>query len=148
MPGQNHFHAEYLGALHHRIEVFDLKPEKNAVAVGFIVLVADGTVMVFHIEPVQLQNQFSLRDQLFIVGTAVRAAASEQQLIPPAAGFNVTDCDKRLGLHAPSIQRSSARVMSAANDSSLDLLLGVGNEFLQICVQFVQGLQVEVDHVA
>lgn len=42
----------FLYSLHDCVEVFDLEPEQQAVSVGFVVPVADGSVIVFDFEAV------------------------------------------------------------------------------------------------
>jgi hypothetical protein len=57
MPGKNHFDLHFLGAGHCRIEVVNLKPQKHSVSVGLQIWIADRTVMVPHVPPVQLKDQ-------------------------------------------------------------------------------------------
>lgn len=45
-----YFH--FLYSLYDRVEVFDFEPEQQAVSVGFVVPVADGSVIVFDFEAV------------------------------------------------------------------------------------------------
>jgi hypothetical protein len=49
---------------------------------------------------VQLQNQRAILHQLLIGAAAVSSAATEQALIPAAAGFDIGDTDKRLSAHS------------------------------------------------
>lgn len=44
-------------ALHHRVELIHFEPQQHAISVWLIITVADGAVMVFHFEAVQLQYE-------------------------------------------------------------------------------------------
>ena len=99
MARQNKLDAHFGRAPHDRVEIIHLEPEQHAIPVGSASGIADGAVMMFDVEAVQLQNELSILDQLFIVAAAVGAAAAEQALIPPAAGFNIGYTNERLGAH-------------------------------------------------
>jgi hypothetical protein len=73
------------------VDIVDLEPEQHAVAIRPDIRIADGVVMMLDLPPVQLQDQVFARDQTLIFRAAVRAAAAEEILIPPAPRFNVTD---------------------------------------------------------
>lgn len=47
----------------------------------------------------QLQDQSSIDHEPFVIRSAVSALASKQLLIPPAAGFDITDTDEGLWFH-------------------------------------------------
>ncbi len=100
MTGQHNLDAHVSGALHDGIEILNLKPEQHAVAVRFVIAVADCAVMVLHLEAVQLKHKLAVQNQLFIGGAAMIAAQTEQALIPPAACFYVGNGDERLGTHS------------------------------------------------
>jgi hypothetical protein len=68
MPGPNHLNLHFLGAGHGCVEIIDLKPNEDAVSTCQI-LVADFTVIVFHIPAVQLQNQSRVRNKAVVLGT-------------------------------------------------------------------------------
>ena len=57
MPGQNDLCAHIDRALQGRIEVVDLEPQQDAVPIGLVEAIPNGTVMVFHLEAVQLKDQ-------------------------------------------------------------------------------------------
>jgi hypothetical protein len=103
MPRKYDVNRHFGGALHDRIKVFYLEPEQDAISIGLVVGIADGPMMVFDLETVQLKNQLAVRSQLFVVRTAMTASATEQTLIPPAAGFDISDCDEGLRTHAASL---------------------------------------------
>lgn len=48
-------------ALHHRVEVVHLEPQQHAVSVGLVSTIADGAVMVFHFEAVQLKYKLAVK---------------------------------------------------------------------------------------
>ena len=56
--------------------------------------------MVLHAPFVQLEHQPSRIYESLVLGSAVRALATEQALIPPTTGFDVTDADQGLQVHA------------------------------------------------
>jgi len=87
------------GTSHRGIEIVHLEPEQDAIALGLVRWIADPTVVVFDIEPMQLQDQNVLRDQPLVFRSAVPAVAAQQSLIPAAARLDVTHCNKRLWAH-------------------------------------------------
>jgi hypothetical protein len=89
MPGQDNLHTHFGGAVHDRIEVFDLKPQQYAVAVGPVITVADPAMIVFHFKTMQLKNKLAIRNQPLVFPASMIAADTQQTLIPPAAGFYV-----------------------------------------------------------
>src|SRR5579863_1953989 len=90
-----------------RVEVVDFEPKKHAISVGLLILVADGSVMVLHLPPMQLQNQAPLHGQPFILGAAVGALATEEPLIPATARLDITYTDKGLCMHGKSFLTES-----------------------------------------
>ena len=105
MTGPHDLHAQLGRTLQGGVEVIYLKPEEHTIAVGSVRAIADGTVIMLHIEAVQLQDELAILHQLLVVAAAVSAAAAEQLLIPPAAGFDVRDADKGLGTHGDTVTR-------------------------------------------
>jgi len=103
MAGQHHLNPHFDGALHYCIEVLHLEPEQHTIAVGSVGAIANGPVMVLDFKAVQLQDDLAILYQLLILPAAVRPAAAEQALIPPAAGFDIRDTNERLGVHGPSL---------------------------------------------
>jgi hypothetical protein len=55
--------------------------------------------MVLYSEPVQLQDELAVRDQLLVLGASMVAPAAEQALVPPTACFHVGYGDQRLRTH-------------------------------------------------
>ena len=93
-------------ACHHVVKVIHLKPQQQAVAIGPLFALANGAVVVLGVEGVQLQNNLAVAvHQLLVHLAAVVAAASQQLLIPTAAGLYVSDCDKRLRAHGETVSR-------------------------------------------
>lgn len=87
---------------HRGIEVVDFKPEQNAVSIGLVVAIADGAVVMFDLEMMQLEDQLAIADQPLIVRAAVVALAAQEVLIPAAAGLDISDGDHRLRAHETS----------------------------------------------
>jgi hypothetical protein len=61
--------------------------------------IADGAVMVFHVEVVELEDKPAVPDQLLILGAPMIAAAAQQALIPQATSFDVGYGDQGLRTH-------------------------------------------------
>ena len=108
MAGQHDLDAHFGSALHDRVEVIHLEPEQHTIPVGFAGAIADKAVMMFDVKAVQLQDELAILHQLLIVAAAVRAAAVEQALIPPAAGCSIRYTDERLGAHGSYANRTPA----------------------------------------
>jgi hypothetical protein len=81
------------------IKVLDLKPQEHAISVWFKIGISNGAMMMLHLPSVQLQNQSALRNQSFILGTAMCALATKQLLIPTAARFDITHANEWLWMH-------------------------------------------------
>ncbi len=107
MPGQDDFHAHFSGTLHDRFKVVYLEPEQYTVSVWLVITIADGTVIVFHFEAVQLKDKPAIRDQPLIFGAPVIAPAAQQTLIPSATCFHIGYGDERLGTHPNQGNNSS-----------------------------------------
>jgi hypothetical protein len=88
--------------MHDVVEVVDFEPEQDAVAVGFVIAVGDGAVVVRCLETVELQDELIVEAEPFVVRAAVVAAQAEEPLVPAAAGLDVSDGDERLRTHAGS----------------------------------------------
>jgi hypothetical protein len=76
MPGSKNVRLHPDGARNGRIEIVDLKPQQNAVAIRLAGRIADPTMMMFDIESVQLENQNALRNQSLVFFPSVRALAA------------------------------------------------------------------------
>ena len=100
MAGKNNLDLHFRGALHYRVEVFHLKPEQHTISVGLIGTIADVTVLVLDFKAVQLQDERAIFHELLVLLAAVGTAATQQALVPAAAGFDIGDADERLGAHA------------------------------------------------
>jgi hypothetical protein len=95
------------GALGGSVEVADLEPQQHTIArrkAG----IADGTMFVVDLPVVELENELAVRDEPFVVGTAMRALTAEEPLVPRTARFDIVNRDKWLGPHA-SMLWSAAR---------------------------------------
>ena len=100
MPRHGDLHAHFSGTLHHRVKVVHLEPQQDAVSVWLVGAIADRTVVVVHLEAVQLENNLAVPDQLLIFAAAMVASAAQQSLIPAAACFHIANSDERLRTHA------------------------------------------------
>lgn len=100
MARKNDLGAKFNRSLEGSVEVVQLEPEQHSVAVGFVVPIADGTVVVVDFEAVQLQDKLPMGgDQSFVFLAAMITATAQQTLVPAAAGFDIGHSDQRLGPH-------------------------------------------------
>jgi hypothetical protein len=83
-----------------------LEPEQQTITVGSVGAIADGAVMMFDCKVAQLQDKRAILHQLLILPAAVTPAATQQALIPPAAGFDIRDTDERPGAHGSHPNRT------------------------------------------
>jgi hypothetical protein len=90
-------------ALHDCLKIVDLEPEQYPVSVGPVIAITDRTVMVFHLEAMQLKDKLPIRDQLFIRRAPMIAPAVQETLVPSAACFDIGDGDQRLRTHPVSL---------------------------------------------
>jgi hypothetical protein len=63
-----------------RVDVVDLEPQQDAIAVRFGRGVTNRAVMVFDITPVQMKNHRAVPDEAFVFRTAVGAFTAEEAL--------------------------------------------------------------------
>lgn len=99
MTRSDDLHAHLRGALHGRFKVVNLKPQQHSVSIRPVIRISDRTVVMYYPEPVQLEDNLSIRNQLLVLGASMITAAPEQALIPAAACFHVGDGNERLGTH-------------------------------------------------
>jgi hypothetical protein len=95
--------SHFAGALDHGVEVVDLEPEQETIAVGPVVAVGDRAVVVLGVEAVELQDELIIEAEPLVVRAAVIAAKAEEALIPAAAGLDVGDRDERLRANVRSL---------------------------------------------
>ncbi len=99
MPGEDDLGAQFGDPSEGGIEVLDFEPEQDSVAVRKV-SVPDPSMVVGDVPGMELKDEDLPGDQLFVVVAAMRAAATQEALIPPAAGLDVTDTDEWLRAHA------------------------------------------------
>ena len=99
------------GALDDGVEVVGLEPEEKAVAVGALVAVADGNVIVFGVEAVKLQDELAVPEKTPVLRVSFVAAQTKQAFIPVAAGVDVCDSDERLRTHVNSFRREQPSLL-------------------------------------
>ncbi len=71
MAGQDDVDGHGGGAFDDGIEVVHFKPEQDAVAVRLVGGIADAAVVMLDLEAVQLQDEVTTVNQLFIMAAAV-----------------------------------------------------------------------------
>ncbi len=107
MAGLHDLDLHFDSALHHRVEVIHFEPEQHTIAVGSVGTIANAAVVMFDFKAVQLQNERSILYQLLILPAPVGTSATQQALIPPAAGFDIRDTNERLRAHGFHPNRTS-----------------------------------------
>ena len=100
MTRQHHVHLHLDRPPKGGVEVVQFEPQQDAVAVRPVCPVGDRAVMVLDFKGVELQDEFAVPGQPFVLGTSVSALESEQTLVPATAGFHVSDGDEWLWSHA------------------------------------------------
>ena|SRR5947209_7597758 len=108
MAGDHNLHAHLGRALQGRLKVVNLEPEQHSISVWLVIAVGYRPVMVLYFKAVQLKDELTIRDQLFICRASMITPAAEQTLIPPAARFHVGDGDQRLRTHPSSVSSPAA----------------------------------------
>ena len=86
-------------ATHGSVEVVDLEPQYDAVAVRAKSWISKRTMIVLHIPTMQLQHELPASREPFIFIASMSAGATEQLLIPGAAGGNIVNANERCQLH-------------------------------------------------
>ena len=99
MRRPHHLGAERGGSPDCVVEVVELEPQREAVAVWARRRIADPPVVVLDVEPVQLHHKLAVVNEAFVLVPPVPALAAEQRLIPAAAAFDVADADEWLWTH-------------------------------------------------
>ena len=90
------------GAREGGVEVIDLEPEKDAVAVRFFVWIPDGAVVMVDGPAVELEDEFAVPDKAFVFAAAVVAFEAEEALVPATGGFDVGCANEGLRMRKPS----------------------------------------------
>jgi|SRR6187397_51506 hypothetical protein len=101
MAREDDLRTQLRGAGNSRVEVANFKPQEHAVSRREIGI-ADGTVMMLHIPPVQLKNQLAVRNEPLILRAAMATLTVKETLIPPTARFNIAHANKGLWAHTNS----------------------------------------------
>lgn len=99
MARQNHLGLELGGAGNRHIEVVDLKPQEEAVAIGVVVGIADRQMVVGDLKTVQLEDEDAAGDEPVVFRPAVRALTTEEMLVPATAGLHIGNRYEGLGTH-------------------------------------------------
>jgi hypothetical protein len=88
-----------LGTRNSVVEIVEFKPQENAISIRPNFGIPEWTVMVLDVPVMQLEDQGSMRDQSFIIRTAVVALTAKEALIPTTARLDVMDADEGLKMH-------------------------------------------------
>ena len=99
MARHDDFSLQVLSAGNGRVEVLDFKPQKHAISVWPGVWIADTTVVMLHIPPVQLKDQAAVRNEPLIFTAAMRTLTGKEALIPATARLNIAHANKGLWAH-------------------------------------------------
>src|SRR5262249_31011888 len=93
-------------------EIIDFKPQKDTIAVGLGVRIADWAMVMLNLPIVKLEDQAALRDEPFIFWPAVRALTTEQCLVPATTLFHIAYCDQWLGMHQDLLRCNLTSIQS------------------------------------
>jgi hypothetical protein len=128
VPRHENIRFHFYGTVNGRIEIVDLKPQQNAIAIRLVGRIADPTMMMFHIKSMQLEDQNAVRNQSLVFRPSVCAPAAQEPLIPAATCLDVTDCNKGLGTHGAFIASSchEAKVTGSGKVARLERIPGGG----------------------
>jgi hypothetical protein len=99
MAGQEDLGFELLRADDRRVEVVDLEPEKQAVAVRLVERIGERAMVMVSVKRVKLENERVTVHQPLVLGTPVGTLAPQKVLIPSAACFDVAYGNQRLRTH-------------------------------------------------
>jgi len=99
MAWMYYLNPQCLGPCNCSVYVVNFEPQKQSISRRHVVWIADRSVMMFHVPPMQLQYQIPGDNEAFVVRPAVIAFTIEQLLIPPAAHFNISDANQGLWSH-------------------------------------------------
>ena len=81
------------------IEVLDLEPQQNPIPIRPVGRIADLTMIMFYIEPMQLEYEHAVGRQSLVFVASMRALAAEKASVPAAAGLDIADGNEWLRLH-------------------------------------------------
>src|SRR5262249_839584 len=81
MARHDDFGLQFLCAGARGVDVVDLEPQQDAVAMTLDVGITDRTVVVFNVPPVQLEDQSPVPDQAFVLRATMIAPAAQQSLV-------------------------------------------------------------------
>jgi hypothetical protein len=98
MAWQNDLRLELGGSGERSLEVINLEPQQDPIAMGQC-WVPDGAVVVGTVPAMKLKNEATAQDKPLVVGPAMGALASQQSLVPPAARFYIADANQGLWIH-------------------------------------------------
>src|ERR1700686_740418 len=95
--GQYDLSLQRLGTPDGGVEVVDLEPQRNAVAVRARRRITDLAVVVADIEGMQLEHERAVANQPLVLLPAVRALAGKKLLVEETAPSDIGDRDERVG---------------------------------------------------
>src|SRR5262245_62439907 len=99
MTRHNHLNSHPLRSCDRRIDVIDLEPQQHTISGRFVNGIADRSVMMLYIPPVELQYQLARANEALVIRPAMRTLTIEQLLIPSAARFNIAHANQWLWMH-------------------------------------------------
>ena len=91
---------------HNRIEIVHFEPQQHTIAIRPVGRIGNASMMVLDLKAVQLQDERAILHQLLILFAAMAAAATQQALIPAAAGFDIHDANEWLRSHGSKTMRT------------------------------------------
>jgi hypothetical protein len=100
MARLHHVHVHVGRASDSGIDIIDLEPEKDTVAIWSGLRITNPPVVVLDVPPVQLEDQCTVGNEPLVFAAAVVAPAAQEALVPSAARLDIAHADQRLGTHA------------------------------------------------
>ena len=110
MFGRDYFNLHLSGVLNDGIEVFNLEPQQDAVPIRSVIRIPDWSVVMFHLETVELKHELAVPNQSLVLRAAVITSAIQQTLIPETACCHVLYGDERLRSHKFLLYPSEVRI--------------------------------------
>jgi hypothetical protein len=101
------------------IEVIDLEPQQDAVAIWLACRIAYRPVVMVDLEPVKLHHQYASGEEALVIWAAVAAGEIEELSVPATAELHIGYGDQRLGSRHEAVLNVSLRSMSVGVPESL-----------------------------
>jgi hypothetical protein len=95
---QDDLGPKFLNPEHGCVKVFYFKPQQDTIATNQF-RIPNAPVMMLSLPTVQLHEQFTIRNQLFVMAASMATLTTEQTLVPATAGFDIPNTNQGLWAH-------------------------------------------------